>query len=930
VSIRNLDRMFNPSSVAIIGASEREGSVGSAVVKNILKGGYGGRIFPINPKHPKIFNLDAYPTIQSIGEAVDLAIVATPIITVPNVIRECSQAGAGGAVILSAGGKEIGEKGRELEAFILKEIQGTGLRIIGPNCAGIICSKTKLLATFADNIVLPENIADSIAQGHIAFVSQSGAICVSILDLARKERIGFSHFVTIGDMLDVDFADLIDYLGNDPVVHSIVLYMEGLQKCRRFMTAARAVSSIKPIIALKSGRSRAGARAVTSHTGSLAGSDAAYDAAFERAGMVRVNSIEELFDCAELLSKQPLPKTNRIAIITNGGGPGVMAADALSAYGIEPAPLSRETLDKLNGILPPFWSHNNPIDILGDASAERFRGVVEVCASAPEIDGLMIIYVLQAISDPADIARAVAAISAKKSCPILAVWIGGMAVDGARAILNDAGIPNYENPEKAVEAFIDLFSYGRNLKCLKEVPSEPRYEMQFDHAAARTIVEDAISGGNQLLSEVESKKLLASYGIPVSRTELAKSVDDAVRLAREMEFPVVMKIHSPDITHKSDAGAVRLDIRNEEELEEAYREIMANCNAYNPEARLEGVSIQPMLQRSDYELILGCKKDPDFGPVLLFGMGGIMTEILKDRSLALPPLNRLLARKMIESTRVYQLLKGFRGRPAANLELIEEVLLRLSQLVIDFPEIVELDINPMIVSGDKVLAVDGRVVVEPSDVLSPRHLVISPYPREYERAIETDDGAPVFIRPIRPEDAPLLIEFFSSLSPESLHNRFLWPMKSATPPFLTRMTQVDYDTDMVMVAFQKLNGSEKFLGIARYMGDADEAKAELSVVVGEDVRNKGIGRSLIASCLTAAEDHEIGLVWVVVSSDNTAMLHLGEKMGFTVVETQGSHEFELRIKPDERQTVIKTLPETVPLFPGLQGLEKGSAGGART
>ena len=560
VSFQNLARIFNPSSVAIIGASERAGSIGSAVMHNILGGGYRGRIFPINPNYHKICDIDAYPTIQSVGEAVDLAIIATPIAAVPNIIRECALTGVGGAVVLSAGGKETGEIGREIEASIVRDIQGTGLRIIGPNCAGIICSQSKLsatFATFADYKVLP---------GNIAFVSQSGAICVGILDLARKERIDFSHFVTIGDMLDVDFADLIDYLGNDPNVHSIVLYIEGLRHCRSFMTAARAVSRIKPIIALKSGRSMAGARAVSSHTGSLAGSDAVYDAAFQRAGIVRVNSIEELFDCAELLSKQPLPQGPGLSVITNGGGPGVMAADALSAYGIEPAPLSRQTLEKLNDILPPFWSRNNPIDILGDAPSERFSGAVEVCASAPEIDALMVIYVLQAISNPADIARSLVEISSRRSCTMLAVLIGGMAVDRARAILNEAGIPTYETPERAVKAFIDLFSYGRNLAALKEVPARLSDDMGFDRATAGTIVEGAISSRNQLLTEMESKKLLASYGIPVSRTEPAKSADGAVSLAREMGFPVVMKIHSPDISHKSDAKAVRLDIRNEEEV----------------------------------------------------------------------------------------------------------------------------------------------------------------------------------------------------------------------------------------------------------------------------------------------------------------------------------------------------------------------------
>ncbi len=886
--LQNIDKIFNPFSTAVIGASEKEGSVGSAIIKNILKGGYKGRLLPVNPKLRKVYNLDAYPSIESIDEQVDLAVIATPIITVPKIIRECVHAGVGGAVILSAGGKETGEKGREIEASIAREIRGTELRIIGPNCAGIIATRSKLNATFADGFALP---------GDIAFISQSGAICYGILDVAQKERIGFSHFISIGSMLDIDFGDLIDYLGSDPKVRSIVLYIEGLSNCRRFMTAARAVSRVKPIIALKSGRSPAGARAAVSHTGSLAGADAVYDVAFKRAGIVRVNSIEEFFDCAELLSKQPLPKGPNLAIITNAGGPGVMAADALSAYGIEPAGLGPQTLEKLDSILPPYWSRNNPVDILGDASAETFRSVVEVCNGAAEVDASLVIYVPQALSNPVDIAKSLIEINASKSYTILTVWIGGQFVEKASEMLNEAGIPTYETPERAVRAFIDLLSYGRNLAALQEIPPRLSHDLEFDSETARKTVDDALDSGNQILTEIESKRLLAAYGIPVSRTESARSVDEALFLAKGIGFPLVMKIDSPDISHKSDAGAVRLDIRNEEEAGSAFHEIMANSRAYNPRARLAGVSIQPMLQQPNYELILGCKKDPDFGPVLLFGTGGIMTEVLKDRSLALPPLNRLLAGRMIQDTRVYQLLKGFRGRQAVNLELLEEILIRLSQLVMDFPEIVELDINPLIAYGNQVLAVDGRAVVQRAKVVSPQHLVISPYPRQYEKTSQTDDGIPILLRPIKPEDAPLVLDLFSGLSPRTIRSKFLWPMKSLSRQFLVRLTQIDYDRDMALVAIQKQNKIETMLGLARFICNPEGTKAEFSVVVRDDMQKKGIGRKLLDACLSAAADRNIECIWGLVSGDNTLMLNLGREIGFMETKIRETDQFELRINP---------------------------------
>ena len=654
MSIYHLDKIFHPASVAVIGASPREGSIGSALVRNILAGGYGGRIFPVNPQHREIHGLAVSPTLSQITEPVDLAVLATPLQTAPQIMEECVRKGVKAAVIISAGGKEIGGAGLQLEAQIKETAHRGGIRMVGPNCLGVVCSEARLNASFASHMPLP---------GKMAFVSQSGAICTAILDLSLKEQIGFSHFVSVGSMLDVDFGDLIDYLGNDSQVSSIILYIESLTNFRKFMSAARAVSRVKPIIVLKSGRSPAGARAASSHTGALAGEDAVYEAAFQRAGIKRVHTVAELFDCAELLAKQPRPAGPGLIIITNAGGPGVMAADALAEYGLEPLALGPETLERLKAFLPAYWSRGNPVDILGDADVERFRRTVEVCLQDPGINGLLVMTAPQALTDPTAIAEALTQMLSGRRCPIFTVWMGGRDVERGREIFNRAGIPTYETPEQAVRAFWHLVSYKQNLELLQEIPPKLPHSLKYDQDQAREIIERALREKTEALTEVEAKALLSAYGIPVNRTEAAAGADEAIKLAAAMGYPVVLKILSRDILHKTDAQGVELNLQHAEDVRQAFENIMARARAYNPEARLEGVTVQPLRPRPDYELILGSKKDPDFGPVILFGLGGIMTEVLKDHALALPPLNRLLARRLIESTRVYQLLKGYRNRP---------------------------------------------------------------------------------------------------------------------------------------------------------------------------------------------------------------------------------------------------------------------------
>ena len=886
MSIYNLDKIFNPTSVAVVGASSRAGTIGAALVKNILSGGYGGKLFPVNPHYGEIQGLVSYPTLSQIKEPVDLVVLATPIQTALPVMEECVRQSVKAVVIISAGGKEIGGAGIQLEGQILEIARRGGIRIIGPNCLGVACSEARLNASFAGHMPLP---------GKMAFVSQSGAICTAILDLSLKEQIGFSHFVSVGSMLDVDFGDLVDFLGNDSNVSSIILYIESLTNFRKFMSAARAVSRVKPIIVLKSGRSPAGAKAAQSHTGALAGEDAVYEAAFQRAGIKRVHTVAELFDCAELLAKQPRPAGPGLIILTNAGGPGVMAADALAEYGLEPLALSPETLERLNAILPPYWSRSNPVDILGDADLERFRRTVEVCLQDPGINGLLVMTAPQALTDPTAIAEALTQILSGRRCPIFTVWMGGRDVEMGREIFNRAGIPTYETPEQAVRAFWHLVSYKQNLELLQEIPPRLAHILEYHQDQARQIIDRALLEKTEALTEVEAKALLSSYGIPVNRTEAAAGADKAIKLAAAMGYPVVLKILSRDILHKTDAHGVELNLQDQNDVRQAFGKIMVQARNFDPEARLAGVTVQPMRPRPDYELIVGSKKDPDFGPVILFGMGGIMTEVLKDHAITLPPLNRLLARRLIESTRVYKLLKGYRNRPPANLLLLEEILIRLSQLVTDFPEIAELDINPLIMDEDGAWAVDCRVILAASDVPSPRHLVISPYPNQYEKEIVSRTGIPIRVRPIKPEDAPLLETLFQVLSPRSIYYRFFRPLKAIPPDLLARFTQIDYDRDVALVALESQGSEERMLGVGRLMGDPDGREAEFAVLVGDPWQGQGIGAALMESCLAIARERGFRSIWGIALKENTQMLALGRGLGFEIQYEPGSGDYKLRL-----------------------------------
>ncbi len=885
MSIENMEKIFRPRNIAVVGASSREGSVGHAIFRNLILGGFKGSVFPVNDRHRTVLNEPAYKSVKAIPQKVDLAVVATPIASAPSVIRDCAAAGVSGAVIISTGGKETGKTGLDLESVIRDEARKGGIRIVGPNCLGIYSAECAMNAHFASHIPLG---------GTMAFISQSGAICTSVLDLAVKERIGFKYFVSLGSMVDVEFGDMIDYLGADPDVSSIMMYVENLTRFRNFMSAARAVSRIKPIIALKAGRTRAGSRAASSHTGAMTGEDAVYDAAFKRAGVIRVQTFEELFDCAELLAKKPKISKQGLAVITNAGGMGVMAVDAMSDYDIAPANLSQQTVETLNTFLPAHWSHANPVDILGDADPERYRKTVETCMAAPEVKALLILLSPVAMTRPSDIAEAVIQVVKDKPFPVFTAFIGGFDVEIGRELFNQAGIPTFDSPERAIRAYMNLNRYSRNLELLQEIPAGLDVKLDFRKKELETVLAYHLESESPMLTEKESKHILALYGIPVNPVESAAYEEEAVQKGEAMGFPLVMKIDSRNISHKSDVGGVILNITNADEVRRAYKAIMQGVAEKRPDAKLKGVTLQPMLEKPPCELILGARRDRDFGPVIMFGLGGVMTEIMSDRAIALPPLNRLLARRLMEETKIMRVLQGYRGMKPVNLQLLEEIIIRLSHLVSDYSEIEELDINPLFADGDLILAADARIRVSEARVRAPYHLVISPYPNQYEDRVLIKSGDSLFIRPIRPEDAPHLIRLFEGLSPRAVYHRFFSPLKQLPPSMLARFTQIDYDRSMALSAFLQENGVEHMVGVARFIGDTNPRCVEFAVMIEDGWQGKGIGAELMNRLIAIARERGVKTIRGIVLAENTQMLALGKKMGFDIQPAPDAGCYELK------------------------------------
>lgn len=894
-----LDAIFAPKSIAVIGASQREGSVGRTVLWNLISHPFGGTVFPVNPKHHSVLGIKTYPNIAAVPEPVDLAIVITPASTVPGVIGECVDAGVKGAIVLSAGFKEIGTTGAELEQQVLQQVRRGKMRLIGPNCLGVMNPHTGLNATFAHGMALP---------GKVGFISQSGALCTAILDWSFRENVGFSAFISIGSMLDVGWGDLIYYLGDDPHTESIVIYMESIGDARSFLSAAREVALTKPIIVIKAGRTAAAAKAAASHTGALAGSDAVFDAALRRCGVLRVKSISELFDMAEVLAKQPRPKGPRLTIVTNAGGPGVLATDALITDGGELAELSPETYAALNELLPPQWSHNNPIDILGDADPMRYAKALEIVAKDPNSDGLLVILTPQAMTDPTQSAYKVKSL-ARIGKPILASWMGDADVEAGAEILNQASIPTFPFPDTAAHVFNYMWRYNYNLRALYETPVLPQGVDTSDRTIAKTTIQTARETGRTLLTEVESKQILAAYGIPTVTTQVATSAAEAVRLAEEIGYPVVLKVYSKTITHKTDVDGVHLNLRDAKAVREAYDAIALSVSTKVGANHFAGVTVQPMINlKNSYELILGSSIDAQFGPVLLFGTGGQLVEVFQDRALGLPPLNTTLARRMMEQTRIYKALQGVRGRKAVNLEALEQLLVRFSQVVVEQRLIKEIDINPLLVKAEGIaenslVALDARIVLHDLDITEAQlpKLAIRPYPTQYVSSWTTRNGMQVTIRPIRPEDEPLMIKLHHTLSEESVFFRYFHLIKLSqriAHERLTRLCFLDYDREMALVVDYENpeTGEHEVLAVGRLSKLHGTSEAEFAILVSDRYQCQGLGTELLKRLLEVGRDEQLRLISAEILTENSAMQRVCEKLGFRIYPTVDAAVVRAEIK----------------------------------
>jgi acetyltransferase len=871
-----LKKIFEPRTVAVIGASNNEGSVGYALIKNMIGSGFKGTVYPINFKHKSIYGVRSYSKLADTRDEIDLAIIATPSATVPDLVKECGEYGVGGIVIISAGFMEAGDKGHQLTETILGYAHKYNMRIVGPNCLGFIKPSIKLNASFANKMALP---------GKIAFISQSGALCTAILDWSVEKNVGFSYFVSIGSMVDVGFHDLIDYFGNDPNTSSIVIYMESLTHTRKFMSAARAFARTKPIIVLKAGKSAAGAKVALSHTGTLAGNEIAFEAAFKRAGIISVNTIEELFNAAQALAMQPRPGGKRLSIVTNAGGPGVLATDHLINLGGELAELSAPTMKRLNEVLPPVWSHGNPVDVLGDAGAERYKNATEAVLADDGVDGVLVILTPQAMTKAGEIAREIVTLGKKYSKPILASWMGQKDVDEGCEILESGDIPVFRIPENAVNTFMSMYKYTRNIEALYETPSSIPHSFNPDTEKNHQLIKSIMAEHRYVLTENEAKEMLTNYHIPITRNKVATKEEDVKIICEEIGFPVVMKIASPDITHKTDTGGVVLNVKNVEEAIETFRSIMAGALAAKPDADIKGVLIEEMVNKK-YELIIGSKKDPIFGPVIVFGMGGVAVEVFKDLNVGLPPLNMTLAQRIIEETKIYRLLKGYRGMKGADIESIKFLLYKFAYLVMDFPQIKEIDINPFVVDHTGGVVLDAKIIldesVSPEIIKTYSHLVISPYPRELNTEWTMSDGTKTLIRPIKPEDEPMEKELFRRISKQTEYFRFFGYLGEVNHEKLIRFTQIDYDREIALIAKVTENGENLMAGVVRLVADANNDAAEFAILVADQWQGKGLGNKFMNMIMEIAKNRKIKKVYATVLNANTTMLHMFRKRGFTI------------------------------------------------
>jgi len=879
MAIKKLDSIFKPKRIALIGVSNNPESVGGITLRNLVGGGYNGVVYPVNPKREAVFGIPCYPDVKSLPKVPDLAVIMTAAKLVPTLVRQCGEAGINGIIIMSAGFKEAGEDGKKLEAQVKEEkSKFPDMRIIGPNCLGILVPGLSMNVSFANG--MPE-------KGHVAFISQSGALCTSVLDWAYESHIGFSYFVSIGNSMDVNFGDLIDYFGQDPNTKSIVLYVESLSHARTFMSAARAFSREKPIIVYKSGRFPESAAAAASHTGALASEDSIYDAVFRRAGLARVYDFGNIFDFTDLVGRRRIPKGNRLAIVTNAGGPGVMATDSLISWGGKLVKLSESTMQKLNEYLPPFWSHGNPVDVLGDATPERFAEATKIVLEDEKVDAVLVLLTPQAMTAPTETAEAIAEMAKKTSKTIMTGWLGGASMRDGIQVFNKAGLSSYPTPEQAIRAFMTLSHYAENQEMLYETPKEVPLSFEYDRNLLREKYLKEVFPKAKILNEDDSKMLINDYGIDTTHPTPAATDDEAVKISEKKGYPVVMKIYSPDITHKSDVGGVALNIKDEEMVRATFRNMVKTAAEKRPDAKIDGVTIQRMVDNKDAEeIILGIKKDPEFGTVMLVGMGGTSAELFKDKRLEFPPLNEQLARQMLQSLKIYPLLEGYRGAPAKNIDKLVEVLIRMSYLAADYPEIKELDINPLIVTPNDVIALDARIVVDEEVLATPvkeySHLILRPYPESLITTKELKDGSPVTLRPIKPEDEPMWLDLLASCSKESIYHRFRYDFYFDSHEVATQFCFIDYDREIAIVAEVEQEGKKHIVGVGRLIADPDVEVMEYAILITDAWQKKELGYIITEYCMKVAKIRGVTKLVAETTRDNKPMISVFRKLNFKI------------------------------------------------
>jgi acetyltransferase len=879
MAIRKLNSIFKPKRIALIGVSDNLNSVGGITLRNLVGGGFNGVVYPVNPKREAVLGIPCYPDVKSLPKTPDLAVIMIAAKFVPQVIRECGEAGINGIIIMSAGFKESGAEGKALEDQAKAEkAKFPDMRIIGPNCLGILVPGLNMNVSFADG--MPK-------KGHVAFISQSGALCTSVLDWAYESNIGFSYFVSIGNSMDVNFGDLIDYFGQDPNTKSIVLYVESMTNARTFMSAARAFSREKPIIVYKSGRFPESAAAAASHTGAMASEDSIYDAVFRRAGLARVFDFGNIFEFTDLVGRRRIPKGNRLAIVTNAGGPGVMATDSLISLGGKLVELSEKTMQRLNEYLPPFWSHGNPIDVLGDATPERFAGATEIVLEDENVDAVLVLLTPQAMTAPTETAVAISQLASKTTKSIMAGWLGGASMREGIQVFNQAGISSFTAPEQAIRAFMTLSNYSENQAMLYETPKEVPVSFQYDRLELRKKYLKDIFPKAKILNEDDSKMLVNDYGINTTHPQPAATEDEAVAIARKKGYPVVMKIYSPDITHKSDVGGVALNIKDDEMVRATFRNMVKTAAEKRPDARIDGVTIQIMVNTKDgVELIVGTKKDPVFGTVMLVGMGGVTAELFKDKRLEFPPLNEQLAHQMLKSLTIYPLLKGYRGDTPKNIDKLIEALIRMSYLAADYPEIAELDINPLVVTPTDVIALDARIVVDEEIMKKPvkeySHLILRPYPERLIKTATLKDGSEILLRPIKPEDEPLWLDLLASCSKESIYHRFRYDFYFDSHDIASQYCFIDYDREIAIVAEVEEDGKKKLIGVGRLIADPDVEVMEFAILITDAWQKKELGFTITNYCMEIAKMRGIKILAAETTKDNKPMISVFRKLNFKI------------------------------------------------